>query len=300
MGNIDLTGRVAIVTGAGAGLGKNHAVELAKLGAKVVVNDLGGSRDGTGAGQTPADDVVNEIKAAGGEAVANYDNVATVEGGENIVKTAVDTFGKVDILVNNAGILRDKSLAKLDENAWDPVIAVHLKGLYCVTRPAFLNMKANGYGRIISTTSAAGLFGNFGQCNYSAAKLGIVGFNNTMKLEGAKYDIKTNIIAPVAATRLTEDILPPDMLKKMDVKYVTPVVLYLASDQCQDTGMVFNVAAGYLSRSAVMTSPGIVLKDDENTPDKIAEKWNEVTSMDNSVYLKDLNDFLMAMASAQG
>ena len=175
MAKIDYTGRVAIVTGAGGGLGKTYAVELGKRGAKVVVNDFGGSRDGTGGGNTMADDVVNEIKAAGGEAVANYDGVHTHEGGANLVKQAIDTFGKVDIVVNNAGILRDKSFTKMEEDLWDPVIAVHLKGAYNVTQPAFLNMRENGYGRIVMTTSGTGLFGNFGQTNYGAAKLGLVG-----------------------------------------------------------------------------------------------------------------------------
>lgn len=298
MSKVDLAGRVAIVTGAGAGLGKEHAIELAKRGAKVVVNDLGGARDGSGSDSSAADLVVEEIKKNGGEAVANYDSVATVEGGENLTKTAIDNFGKVDILVNNAGILRDKSFVKMDEDAWDPVIAVHLKGMYCATRPAFINMKENGYGRIISTTSAAGLFGNFGQTNYSAAKMGIVGFTNTLRIEGAKYNIMSNIIAPVAGTRLTEDILPPDLFAKMDVKYITPLVLYLASEQCLDSGMAFNVAMGYISRSAVMTNPGVVLSDTDCTPEVIADKWAEITNMDNSKYLSDLNAFVMELMGA--
>jgi NAD(P)-dependent dehydrogenase (short-subunit alcohol dehydrogenase family) len=196
--------RVAIVTGAGGGLGRVYALELAKRGAKVVVNDLGGARDGSGAGSTSsADAVVQEIIAAGGEAVANYDSVATVEGGENIVKTALEHFGRVDILVNNAGILRDKSFVNMTPKMWEPVLAVHLQGAYNVTRPAFLAMRENKYGRIVMTTSAAGLYGNFGQTNYGAAKMGIVGLMNTLKLEGEKYNIKVNAVAPLAATRLT-------------------------------------------------------------------------------------------------
>ncbi|MGB4000709.1 MAG: SDR family NAD(P)-dependent oxidoreductase, partial [Desulfomonilia bacterium] len=172
MAKIDFTGRVAIVTGAGAGLGRCHALELAKRGAKVVINDLGGARDGVGSDSSAANKVVEEIKALGGEAVPNYDNVASVEGGANIVKTAVDAFGKVDILINNAGILRDKSFTKMEEENWDAVMNVHLKGAYCVSRPAFEVMRANNYGRIIMTTSGAGLFGNFGQSNYASAKMG--------------------------------------------------------------------------------------------------------------------------------
>jgi 3-hydroxy-3-methylglutaryl CoA synthase/NAD(P)-dependent dehydrogenase (short-subunit alcohol dehydrogenase family) len=193
--------RVAVVTGAGAGLGKAYALELAARGAKVVVNDLGGARDGSGQGSaSPADTVVDEIKALGGEAVANYDNVATPEGGENIVKTALDTFGGLDIVVNNAGILRDKSFLKMEPENWKAVMDVHLNGAYHVTRPAMAVMKENGYGRIVMTTSAAGLYGNFGQTNYSAAKMALVGLMNTLKLEGQKYNIKVNTIAPIAAS----------------------------------------------------------------------------------------------------
>ena len=209
MANIDFTGRVAIVTGAGAGLGRCYALELAKRGAQVVVNDLGGARDGVGSGDAAANKVVEEIKALGGKAVPNYDNVATTAGGENIVKTALDAFGKVDIVINNAGILRDKTFAKMDGENWDIVMNVHLRGAYCVTRPAFEVMRANGYGRIVMTSSGAGLFGNFGQSNYSAAKMGLVGLMHVLKLEGAKYNIKANAIVPVAATRFTEDLLPP-------------------------------------------------------------------------------------------
>ena len=195
--------RVAIVTGAGGGLGRVYALEFAKRGAKVVVNDLGGARDGSGEGsQSPAQKVVEEIRAQGGEAVANYDTVATPEGGERIVKAALDAFGTVDILINNAGILRDKSLLKMEPETWQAVLDVHLNGAYHVTKPAFAVMKEKGYGRIVLTTSAAGLYGNFGQTNYSSAKMGLVGFMNTLKLEGAKYNIKVNTIAPMAAYRL--------------------------------------------------------------------------------------------------
>ncbi|MFH1514692.1 MAG: SDR family NAD(P)-dependent oxidoreductase, partial [bacterium] len=202
MADIRFDGRVAIVTGAGAGLGRTYALTLAARGAKVVVNDLGGARDGSGSSTSAADTVVKEIKKGGGKAVANYDSVATVEGGENIVKTAVDNFGKVDIVINNAGILRDKSFVKMTEDEWDIVLAVHLKGAYCVTQPAFRLMKENGYGRIINTTSGAGLYGNFGQSNYCSAKMGVVGLMNNIAIEGAKYNIKCNTIAPIAASRL--------------------------------------------------------------------------------------------------
>ncbi len=299
MSKIDFTGRVAIVTGAGAGLGRNHAIELAKRGAKVVVNDLGGTRDGVGSSESAANKVVEEIKALGGEAVPNYDNVATVEGGENIVKTAIDAFGKVDILVNNAGILRDKSFAKMEEENWDAVVGVHLKGAYCVTRPAFQNMRENGYGRIVMTTSGAGLFGNFGQTNYASAKMGVVGLANVLKLEGAKYNIKTNVLAPVAATRLTEDILPPEVFKKMKVEFVTPVVLYMCSELCEDSGVIINAGLGYFSRSAMMTGPGAVLSDGGKipTPEEVMENWEKITSLDNPKFFNQLNDMFGELAS---
>lgn len=299
MSKIDFTGRVAIVTGAGAGLGRNHAIELAKRGAKVVVNDLGGTRDGVGSSESAANKVVEEIKALGGEAVPNYDNVATVKGGENIVKTAIDAFGKVDILINNAGILRDKSFAKMEEENWDAVVAVHLRGAYCVTRPAFQNMRENGYGRIVMTTSGAGLFGNFGQTNYASAKMGLVGLANVLKLEGAKYNIKTNVLAPVAATRLTEDVLPPEIFEKMKVEFVTPAVLYMCSELCEDSGVIINAGLGYFSRSAMMTGPGAILSDGKKvpTPEEVMDNWEKITSLDNPKFFNQLNDMFGELGS---
>ncbi len=286
MAKIDFTGRVAIVTGSGAGLGKCYALELAKRGAKVVVNDLGGSRDGMGSSDAAANKVVDEIKALGGEAVPNYDNVATVAGGANIVKTAIDAFGKVDIVINNAGILRDKSFTKMEEENWDGVMNVHLKGAYCVTRPAFEIMRANGYGRVVMTTSGAGLFGNFGQSNYAAAKMGLIGLTNVLKIEGEKYNIKTNVIVPVAASRLTEDVLPPEFFEKMKPDFVTSAVLYLCSEQCADNGMIINAALGYYSRSAVVTGPGAILSDGKRvpTPEEVMESWSKITSLKNPKY----------------
>jgi NAD(P)-dependent dehydrogenase (short-subunit alcohol dehydrogenase family)/acyl dehydratase/putative sterol carrier protein len=259
--------RVAIVTGAGAGLGRIYALELAKRGAKVVVNDLGGARDGSGKGSRgPADEVVEEIKSLGGQAVANYDSVATVSGGENIVKTALDAFGTVDIVINNAGILRDKSFLKLEPENWQIVLDVHLNGAYNVSRPAFAVMKEKGYGRILMTTSAAGLYGNFGQTNYTAAKMGQVGLMNTLKLEGEKYNIKVNTIAPVAASRLTEDILPPDFLDKLIPELVAPMALYLVSEQCPVSGNIYNAGMGCFNRAAIVTGPGTVIGDGQDTP----------------------------------
>lgn len=293
---IRFDGRVAIVTGAGGGLGRVYALEFARRGAKVVVNDFGGARDGSGKGAAgPADKVVDEIKALGGEATANYDNVATANGGENIVKTAVDAFGKVDILINNAGILRDKGILKMEPENWQAVLDVHLNGAFNVTRPAFGVMRDNGFGRIVMTTSAAGLYGNFGQTNYSSAKLGLVGFMNTLKLEGAKYNIKVNTVAPIAASRLTEDILPPDLLAKMKPEYVAPIVLYLCSEACEATGMIYNAGAGFYNRAAIMTSPGIVVGGGKKIPsiEDVSANWAKIIDLKGAKEYGQLNDLVL-------
>ena len=284
LGGINFDDRVAIVTGAGAGLGRAYALELGRLGAKVVVNDLGGARDGTGGGTSAADQVVEEIKSSGGEAVANYDSVATAEGGQAIVDSAVEAFGKVDIVINNAGILRDKTLAKMEPENWDAVMDVHLKGAYNVTRPAFVKMRENRYGRIILTTSGAGLYGNFGQTNYSAAKMGLLGFMNTIKIEGDKHNIKVNTIAPVAATRLTEDVLPPELFEKLKPEFVAPLVLYLCSEQCTGTGAVYNAGMGYYNRVAVVTGPGVVVGDGKEipTPEAVAASMGKIKSLESA------------------
>jgi NAD(P)-dependent dehydrogenase (short-subunit alcohol dehydrogenase family) len=290
MGDIDFKGRVAIVTGAGAGLGRQYALVLDKRGARVVVNDLGGARDGMGASDSAANRVVEEIRALGGEAVPNYDNVATAAGGEGIVKTAVEAFGKVDILVNNAGILRDKTFNKMDEENWDVVLGVHLRGAYCVSKPAFVNMRENGYGRIVMTSSGAGLFGNFGQGNYAAAKMGLVGLTHVLKLEGAKYNIKTNVIVPVAATRFTEDVLPPQLFDKMKPDFIAPAVLYLCSEECTDSGMIINATLGYFSRTAVLTGPGVILSDGVRvpSPEEVRDSWAQITSLESPKFFDQL------------
>jgi len=241
--DIRFDGRVAVVTGAGGGLGRTHALLLASRGAKVVVNDLGGARDGSGGGHSMADAVVKEIVDAGGEAVANYDSVATEEGGAAIIQTAVDTWGKVDIVVNNAGILRDKTFVKLDNDQLKAVLDVHLRGAFYVSQPAFKLMKEAGYGRLIFTSSAAGLFGNFGQSNYGAAKMGVVGLSNVLALEGYKYGIRSNVIAPLARTRMTEDLLGP-LADSLEPEHVSPLVAWLCSEQCDDTHKVYSVGGG--------------------------------------------------------
>ena len=285
--------RVAVITGAGAGLGRVYALELAKRGAKIVVNDLGGARDGSGQGSaTPADQVVAEIKALGSEAVANYDNVATPEGGQNIIQTALDTFGSVDILINNAGILRDKSFIKMEPENWHAVLDVHLNGAYHVTRPAFAAMKDKGYGRIVMTTSAAGLYGNFGQTNYTSAKMALIGLMNTLKLEGQKYDIKVNTIAPVAASRLTEDVLPPDFFEKLKPEFVAPLVLFLSSEDCPVSGNIYNAGMGCYNRAAVVTGPGVVIGEGKEipTPEQVASAWENVASLKNAKEYTQLNE----------
>ncbi len=261
-----LDGKVAIITGAGGGIGREHALAMAKEGAKIVVNDLGGTRDGAGGSDAAASKVAEEIKAGGGEAVPNFDSVSTVEGGENIFKAAVDAFGQADILVNNAGILRDKSFTKMSEDFWEPVIAVHLKGTYCCTLPMFKYLKERGGpGRIINTTSTSGLFGNFGQANYGAAKAGIAGLTRVLAIEGKKYGININAIAPVALTRMTED-LPVMKTPGLDVEtspnLVPPVVVWLASDEAADvTGKIFMLRGNhiehlYFTRDVVAEKPG--------------------------------------------
>lgn len=262
-----LDGKVIIITGAGGGIGREHALDMAKEGAAMVINDLGGSRDGSGGGSAMADQVVDEIKAMGGEAAASYDNVATVEGGEAILKTALDAFGQVDGLVNNAGILRDKSFSKTTEDLWDPVIAVHLKGTYCVTRPVFNHMKESGNGGvIINTSSTSGLNGNFGQCNYGAAKAGIAGFTRCLALEGKKYGVRCFILAPVALTRLTEDLPGFDneeMQKRLAPGLVSPLLTYLVSDLSGEmTGNTFYCGGGRIAEMKVVTHTGVTKKEE--------------------------------------
>lgn len=273
-----LDGKVVIITGAGGGIGREHAIAMAKEGAALVINDLGGSRDGGGGSAAMADQVVDEIKALGGEAVPNYDNVASVEGGENILKTALDAFGRVDCVVNNAGILRDKSFSKTTEDLWDPVIQVHLKGTYCVTRPIFNHMKESGNGGvIINTSSTSGLNGNFGQCNYGAAKAGIAGFTRCLALEGKRYGVRCFILAPVALTRLTED-LPGFDKDEMADRYapglVSPLLTFLASDLSKDmNGNTFFCGAGRIAEMKVVTTEGVTKKDDGGlwSPQEIAD-----------------------------
>ena len=273
-----LDGKVAIVTGAGGGLGREHALLLASEGAAIIVNDLGGDRAGGGKGSSMADKVVDEIKAAGGEAAANYDSVATVEGGANILKSAIDAFGKADILVNNAGILRDKTLVKTEEQDWDLVIQVHLKGTYCTARPMFQYLKDRGEGGvIINTSSTSGLIGNFGQTNYGAAKAGIAGFTRCLALEGKKYNIRVWGLVPVAVTRMTEDLQGMGAMKdRLAPGIVSPAVLYMASSLSGDkTGKFLFSGGGRVREMKVVYSKGVNLGN-KLTAQAIAEHEADV------------------------
>lgn len=290
MADLGFDGKVAIITGAGGGLGRSHALELAKRGALIVVNDLGGSVDGTGGSDTAAQKVVDEIKAAGGEAVPNYDSVATPEGGKAIVQTAIDTWGRVDIIVNNAGILRDASFKNMDPDTLNPVLDVHLRGAFYVTQPAWQHMREQNYGRIVNTASGAGIFGNFGQTNYGAAKMGLVGFTRVLAVEGAKNNIKANAIAPVAKTRMTEDLLGP-AADNLLPEAVTPVVTYLAHESCEVSGEVYSVGGGRVARVFIGVTPGWVKKG--HTPEDVAENFAQIRDPEGYEIPANLNEELM-------
>ena len=249
-------GKVAIITGAGGGLGRQHALLLASRGALVVINDLGGALDGSGSDKGAAQKVVDEIVALGGVAVADTNSVSTPEGGAAIVKSAVDAYGRVDIVINNAGILRDKSFHNLTPDLMNPVFDVHLKGAFHVTQPAFVLMREQGYGRIISTSSAAGVFGNFGQANYGAAKMGLVGFMRVLAVEGAKYNIKANAIAPLALTRMTESLFSGAMAEKLQPELISPIVAFFAHEDCPVSGEVYSVGGGRVARVFIGETPG--------------------------------------------
>jgi NAD(P)-dependent dehydrogenase (short-subunit alcohol dehydrogenase family) len=275
-----LDGCVAIITGAGGGIGRAHALLFAREGAKVVVNDVGGARDGQGADASAAERVVAAIREAGGEAVANHETVATADGAASIVRSAVDAFGRADVLVNNAGILRDKSFLKMEEGMWDPVIAVHLKGTFlCSQAFAKQVVGQGGGGRIVNTTSVSGMRGNFGQANYSAAKAGIYGLTRTMSIELQKHRVTVNAIAPIAKTRMTEDVPMFQGIDTLTAEHVSPAALFLASHLCGDrTGHVVGIAGARIYAFKVVETPGR-FKEEENgvwTAQEIADSWDAI------------------------
>lgn len=294
--NIRFDNRVAIITGAGIGLGRSYCLYLASRGARVVVNDIGGAMDGSGHSETPAQHVVDEIKSLGGEAIANYNDISTDIGARDVVKAAVDAFGTVDILINSAGILRDKSFAKMGLEDFEKVLNVHLLGTVYMTKAVYPIMMEKNYGRIVNTTSAAGLYGNFGQSNYGAAKMGIVGFMNTLKQEGKKYNILVNTVAPIAATRMGEGIYPEAVLSLLKPELVAALVAYLSSENCSVTGEIISAGGGYYAKVQVVESRGVRFKpNDPVTPEMIAERFSEITNMDEAVHFDSAMEEVMTM-----
>jgi NAD(P)-dependent dehydrogenase (short-subunit alcohol dehydrogenase family) len=275
MADIRFDDKVAIVTGAGGGLGRAHAMELARRGAKVVVNDLGGSVDGSGGGSDAANKVVEEIKAAGGQAIANGSSVTDDAGVKRMVEDAMTAWGRVDILVANAGVLRDKTFAKMEIPDFEFVLGVHLLGTVKPAKAVWEIMREQNYGRIVVTTSSSGLYGNFGQSNYGAAKLGIVGFMNTLKLEGQKNNIHVNAISPVAATRMTENLMPPEILERLKPDYVTPGVVFLCSEEAP-TGAILTAGAGAFALSRIVETEGVYLGEGGLSVEEVRDNWAKI------------------------
>ena len=288
--------RVAIVTGAGQGLGRCYARELAARGAKVVVNDLGGSLDGASSDASLAEEVVAEIRAEGGEAVASTDSVSDRDGAAQMVQTAVGTWGRVDILINNAGILRDKMFTRMNLDDFEAVIGVHLLGTAFVTRAAFPVMRKQRYGRIVMTTSAAGLFGNLGQANYAAAKLGVIGLMNALKIEGKKTDIKVNAVAPVADTRMGSRVYPDFFKRMIRPELVSAAVTYLASEGCAASGDILITAAGHYAKVQLVEGEGVTFGPEADvTPETVAERYGEIADMSQAVPHETATDALKSL-----
>jgi NAD(P)-dependent dehydrogenase (short-subunit alcohol dehydrogenase family) len=292
MNDIRFDGKVAVITGAGRGLGRDYALFLGSRGASVVVNDLGGAPDGSGSSQAPAQEVANEIKAARGKAVANYNSVAEPEEAAKIIDCARENFGGIDILINNAGILRDKTFLKMDLTDFEMLVKVHLMGAVYVTKTAFPLMRERNYGRIILATSSAGLWGNFGQTNYSAAKMGLVGFMNSLKLEGRKHNILINTVAPLAASRLGEGIFPDEVMQKfMKPELVTALVAYLCSEFCATSGDIITAGLGFFAKSQLMEGEGIRFDPDRIvTPEMVRENFAKISEMTVTRHFENTSD----------
>ncbi|XP_027730773.1 peroxisomal multifunctional enzyme type 2 [Vombatus ursinus] len=293
-GQLRFDGRVVLVTGAGGGLGRAYALAFAERGASVVVNDLGGDIKGIGKSSTAADNVVEEIRKKGGKAVANYDSV---EAGEKVVKTALDAFGKIDIVINNAGILRDRSFVRISDEDWDIVHKVHLRGSFQVTRAAWDHMKKQKFGRIIMTSSASGIYGNFGQANYSAAKLGLLGLSNTLAIEGRKFNIHCNTIAPTAGSRLTETVMSQDLLDALKPDYVAPLVLWLCHESCEENGSLFEVGAGWIGKLRWERTLGAIVrqKNQSMTPEDVKANWKKICNFDNAFKPQTIQESIAGM-----
>jgi NAD(P)-dependent dehydrogenase (short-subunit alcohol dehydrogenase family) len=288
MADLGFDGKVAIITGAGGGLGRQHALLLASRGAQVVINDLGGSVSGEGGSQGPAETTAKEIEGLGGVAVADTNSVATPEGGEAIVQTALDNFGRVDIVINNAGILRDKAFHNMTPELLNPVLDVHLKGAFNVTRPAWVKMREQGYGRVLNTASNAGILGNFGQTNYGSAKMGLVGFTRVLAQEGGKYNIKANALAPVARTRMTEEILGADMADRMDPALVAPIAAWLVHEDCPVTGEIYSAAGGRIARFFIGLTPGYY--NPKLTVEDVRDHFEEIRNEEGYIVPRGIGD----------
>ncbi|WP_313644944.1 SDR family oxidoreductase [Pseudomonas sp.] len=295
---VSLQDRVVIVTGAGGGLGRAHALLFAARGAHVLVNDLGGSTHGEGANASAADQVVAQIRAAGGSAVANHDSVAD---GARIVEHALDSFGRVDVVVNNAGILRDKAFHKMDDSDWELVYKVHVEGAFKVTRAAWPHMREQQWGRVILTSSTSGIYGNFGQANYAMAKLGLYGLTRTLAIEGRKHGVLVNAIAPTGGTRMTEGLIPPQVFEQLRPELISPLVVYLGSEQCQDSGQLFEVGGGWVGKVRWERSLGVGFDPAQGfTPEQVAQHWAQIGDFEGAVHPQDnLQALQQMMANLQ-
>lgn len=291
--SMDFEGKVVIVTGAGGGLGRAHALLFARHGARVIVNDLGGSAHGEGANASAADRVVAEIRDEGGEAVANHDSVTD---GDKIVQNALDTYGRVDVVINNAGILRDKSFAKMEDTDWDLVYRVHVEGAYKVTRAAWHHLRAQNYGRIIFTSSTSGIYGNFGQANYGMAKLGLYGLTRTLAIEGRKNNILVNAIAPTGGTRMTEGLIPASVFDLLKPELVSPLVVFLGSEQCPDSGGLYEVGGGWMGKVRWERSLGAGFDPHAGfSPQDVAAQWASISDFSNAAHPADSAEALKEM-----